>query len=403
MENSFAFYSEYSMLQFVLIGINYKKTDAATRGLFSIDEQKNISFITEAKLKGIDGIFILSTCNRTEIYTTTENTTLILKLFSSYANVEISVLNQYCYIKYGEEAIQHLFEVGAGLDSQILGDYEIIGQIKKSFQIAKKQITTNAFLERLFTTVLQATKEIKRSTKLSSGTISVSFAVVQSILQQVDNVQHKNILLIGTGKIGHITCKNILDYVKPLNFSIINRSNEKSKTLANEMNINYIPFEFLTKAVNQADIVIVSTQSNEYLIKHSMIDQNKIRYFYDLSIPNNIDPSIGNLNFQQLKNVDELSKINDETLAKRKEDVPKAYAIIEIFISEFKQWLQLRKYAPLLQSLKKNLIDLEYNYAQSDCSAEVEKMIKKVATAIREKRQPTCFYMQTVHEFISRN
>lgn len=133
------------MLQFVLIGINYKKTDAATRGLFSIDEQKNISLITDAKLKGIDGIFVLSTCNRTEIYTTTENTALILKLFSSYANVEVSILNQYCYIKYGEEAIQHLFEVGAGLDSQILGDYEIIGQIKKSFQIAKKKIPPMLF------------------------------------------------------------------------------------------------------------------------------------------------------------------------------------------------------------------------------------------------------------------
>lgn len=392
------------MFQFVLIGINYKKTDAATRGLFSIDEQKYISLINEAKTKGIDGIFVLSTCNRTEIYTTTENTGLILKLFSRYTNVEISILNQYCYIKYGEEAIQHLFEVGAGLDSQILGDYEIIGQIKKSFQIAKKQKTTNAFLERLFTTVLQATKEIKQSTKLSSGTISVSFAVVQSILQQVNDVQYKNILLIGTGKIGHITCKNIIDYIGPLNFYIINRSNEKSKALATEMNINYIPFELLTKAVNKADIVIVSTQSNEYLIKHSMIEQNKIRYFYDLSIPNNIDPSIGNLNFQQLKNVDDLSKINDETLAKRKEDVPKALAIIESYLSEFKQWLQLRKYAPLLQSLKKNLIDLKYNYAQSDCSAEdVEKTIKKVATEIREKRQSTCFYMQTVHEFISRN
>jgi len=391
------------MLQFVLIGINYKKTDAATRGLFSIDEQKNISLISEAKLKGIDGIFVLSTCNRTEIYTTTENTALILKLFSSYANVEISILNKYCYIKYGEVAIQHLFEVGAGLDSQILGDYEIIGQIKKTFQIAKKQNTTNAFLERLFTTVLQATKEIKQSTKLSSGTISVSFAVVQSILQQVDYVQHKNILLIGTGKIGHITCKNIIDYIQPLNFAIMNRSNSKANELATELNINSIPFDCLTTAVNKADIIIVSTQASDYLITQSMIDVSKERYFYDLSIPNNIDPQINNLKNQYLKNVDDLSKINDETLANRRKEVPKALNIIEVYKAEFKQWLQLRKYAPLLHSLKRNLIELKEVGDKIVHEEEVERTIKKIATEIREKRQPTCFYMQTVHEFISRN
>ncbi|MDO8997993.1 MAG: glutamyl-tRNA reductase [Sediminibacterium sp.] len=391
------------MLQFVLIGINYKKTDAATRGLFSIDEQKNISLISEAKLKGIDGIFVLSTCNRTEIYATTENTALLLKLFSSHTNVEISILNKYCYIKYGDEAIQHLFEVGAGLDSQILGDYEIVGQLKKSFQLAKKYYTTNSFLERLFNTVLQSTKCIKQETKLSSGTISVSFAVVQSILHQLNDVKNKNILLIGTGKIGHITCKNIIDYIQPYNFAIMNRSNSKANELATELNINSIPFDCLTTAVNKADIIIVSTQASDYLITQSMIDVSKERYFYDLSIPNNIDPRINILKNQYLKNVDDLSKINDETLANRRKEVPKALKIIEVYKAEFKQWLQLRKYAPLLHSLKRNLIELKEVGDKTVYDQEVERTIKKIATEIREKRQPTCFYMQTVHEFISRN
>ncbi|HLD52492.1 MAG TPA: glutamyl-tRNA reductase [Sediminibacterium sp.] len=391
------------MLHFVLIGINYKKTDAATRGLFSIDEEKNISFTTEAKIKGIDGIIIVSTCNRTEIYATTENTKLLKELFSKYANVEYSILNKNCYIKYEEEAIQHLFEVGAGLDSQILGDYEIVGQLKKSFQIAKKNYTTNSFLERLFNTVLQSTKSIKQETKLSSGTISVSFAVVQSILHQLKDVKHKNILLIGTGKIGHITCKNIIDYIQPLNFAIMNRSNSKANELATELNIISIPFDCLTTAVNKADIIIVSTQASNYLITQSMIDVSKERYFYDLSIPNNIDTQINILKNQHLKNVDDLSKINDETFANRRKEVPKALKIIEEHKAELKQWLQLRKYAPLLHSLKRNLIELKEVGDKIVHEEEVERTIKKIATEIREKRQPTCFYMQTVHEFISRN
>jgi glutamyl-tRNA reductase len=183
----------------------------------------------------------------------------------------------------------------------------------------------------------------------------------------------------------------------------MNRSNSKANELATELNINSIHFDSLTTAVNKADIIIVSTQASDYLITQSMIDVSKERYFYDLSIPNNIDPRINILKNQYLKNVDDLSKINDETLANRRKEVPKALKIIEVYKAEFKQWLQLRKYAPLLHSLKRNLIELKEVGDKTVYDQEVERTIKKIAARNKGKKTTDLLYMQTVNEFISRN
>lgn len=388
---------------FYIVGINYKKTDALTRGLFAINDSENVELLNYAKSIGIQQIFVLSTCNRTEVFAIADEPQTIISLLAKHTTGEIDILQEKCYVKQAKEAVQHLFEVGAGLDSQILGDYEIIGQLKNAFKIAKEQGTIDAFLERLFNTTLQASKSIKNNTELSSGTISVSFAAIQYILSNVENPKEKTFLLIGTGKIGINTCKNILDYIHPKNLWVMNRTNETAQMLSTQIDVEFKQYEQLNEVVNQADVVIVATNSKEFIIKKSDLLNDKKRNFIDLSIPNNIDPSVAGVDKQMLVNVDDLSKINDNTLSIRKAQVPMALDIIAEHSAEFYDWHQLRKYAPVLKSLKENLNALqEHAFPENDVKPElVTKIVNKVASTIRTNNQPTCFYMQAVQEFIS--
>lgn len=387
---------------FYLVGINYKKTDASTRGLFAIDNQENINLLKDAKEVGINQIFVLSTCNRTEVYGIADCAQSIMELLARHTAGDLVILQDKCYIKNGKEAIQNLFEVGAGLDSQILGDYEIIGQLKNAFRIAKEQQTIDAFLERLFNTVLQASKSIKNNTELSSGTISVSFAAIQYLLSNIKEANSKKILLVGTGKIGVNTCKNILDYIHPKNLWVMNRTDEKAQSLSTQINVEFKPYQDLETSVNEADVIIVATNSKEFIIKENSINNNKTRHFIDMSIPNNIDPAIYYTQNQHLVNVDDLSKINDITLSIRKAQVPMALEIITEHFTEFYDWHQLRKYAPVLKSLKENLNALhEQAFPDKNVKLElVSKIVNKVAANIRTNNHPTCFYMQAVQDFI---
>ena len=154
-----------------------------------------------------------------------------MNLLCSQTSGNIETFNQSSYIKKGADAIEHLFNVGAGLDSQILGDYEIVGQLKAAAKFSKQHNFIRLISERLVNAVLQASKLIKNNTQLSGGTVSVAFAAVQYIRNHVKNISDKNILLIGAGKIGSNTCKNLVDYLDTKNITLINRSPKKQLNL----------------------------------------------------------------------------------------------------------------------------------------------------------------------------
>lgn len=391
-----------NLRHFFLVGINYKKSDATTRSLFAISDAVNKAIVEAAQQAGIREIMVLSTCNRTEIYAVTQHPDQLFNLLAIHTNGNKALLLDKSYIKKDKEAIQHLFCVGAGLDSQILGDYEIIGQLKNACRISKSVNGIGPYIERLFNTVLQASKEIKTNTELSSGTVSVSFAVVQYILQQVSMPSDKKFLLIGAGKMGTNTCKNIIDYIHPAQVSIMNRTDEKAISIADSLQIQTRSFEELNESVLEADVIIVATNAPDYIIKPEQLAGAAKKYFVDLSIPNNIDPAIAGT-IHDLVNVDDLSKINDATLQKRKAQVPLALEIIQKHTDDFTIWLQLRKYAPVLHSLKNNLLAIN-ECSQPDGSRQtdlVHKIVNKTASHIRNNSQPGCFYMKAVHDFIT--
>ena len=338
------------------IGVSYKKADAHTRSSYSLSKENQIKLLKEAKEIGFEGIFILSTCNRTEITGFAEHPYQLIQLLCKYSDGNVEEFARISNVYKGNEAVNQLFRIGTGLESQILGDYEIVGQLKLAFKLAKKYQTINAHLERLINLVLQASKKVKNTTQLSSGTTSVSYAAVQYIIQNIPSYNSKNILVFGLGKMGKHTCKNLAEYTKNKSVCLINRTEEKAISFVKEhTSIRNSSIENLTQEIANSDILIVSTGSDTPTVTKEHLSTDKEILILDLSMPENVDISVSEFENVSLVNVDELSKITLETLSTRQKEVPKAEEIIEVYKEEFNDWLNNRKLVPAINALKESL------------------------------------------------
>ena len=340
---------------FYVIGISYKKADAKLRGDFSLSPTKKARLLNQAKTSGIQSIVATSTCNRTEIYGFVNDPNELVQLLCNNTVGTIEALEPVAYTLKDSLAIEHMFRVGAGLDSQILGDFEIISQLKSSARVSKKYGLLDAFLERLINSVIQASKRIKTETKLSSGATSVSFASVQYILKSVKDVTTKNILLFGTGKIGRNTCENLIKHTKNEHITLINRTRDRAEKIAGKFKVLVKDYSQLPEEIKNTDILIVATGAQNPTVDKQLIQNKKELLILDLSLPKNVDENVRDLKNITLTHLDELSNITDETLNKRKEFIPVAEAIIEEIKSAFLAWLEYRKFAPTIKALKEKL------------------------------------------------
>src|SRR3984957_15017096 len=341
-----------------VVGINYKKTDATIRGQFAIGSEQYEKILALAPSFHVTELFVLSTCNRTEIYGFADNSAHLAGLLCSQTTGSVDAFLELAYVRKGIAAIGHLFEVGAGLDSQILGDYEIVGQIKQAVKFARDRQFIGPFLERLVNCVLQASKAIKNHTGLSGGTVSVSFAAIQYIREKLTSVADKKILLIGTGKIGRNTCKNLVDYLGTRQITLINRTEERAAALAAEIGVGYARMDQIAASVQDADIIVVAKNAEQPTLLRSHLGGRSGKLIIDLSIPCNVEKSVADLPGITLVNVDELSKIKDETLQKREAEVPKARTIIAAHIAEWMDWYKMRQHVPVLKAVKTKLKEL---------------------------------------------
>ncbi len=338
------------------IGVSYKKADAHIRGKFSLSKEDQVNLLKEAKEEGFEGVFVLSTCNRTEITGFAEHPFQLIRLLCKFSGGTVEEFAAVSNVYKNQEAVQHLFRIGTGLESQILGDYEIVGQLRLAFKQAKAVKTTNAYLERMLNLVLQASKKVKNTTKLSSGTTSVSYAAVQYIIKNLPDYNTKKIVVFGLGKMGKHTCKNLAEYTQNNSVCLINRTEEKAVAFAKEhRRIRTAKFIDLTNEIADADVLVVSTGAHKPTITKEHISNHKELLILDVSVPENVDKEVNELENVSLINVDELSKITDETLTVRQQEIPLAETIIEGHTKEFKEWLHHRKLTPVINVLKESL------------------------------------------------
>ena len=395
---------------FHVIGVSYKTADIELRSQFSLNETQLHGLFLEAKDAKLRDFLVINTCNRTEIYAWTSTAETLIELLCKHTGTSRNLFDTIGYTHSDSDGFHHLFRVGTGLESQILGDFEIIGQIKKSFYHSKKMTLAHGLLERITNAVIQASKRIKTETKISSGATSVAFASVQYILKNVIDISKKNIVLFGTGKIGANTCENLVKHTQNDHIVLINRTQEKAEKIAGKFPVIVKPFGSLTTAIHDADVLIVATGAQNPTVNLDLIHNNKPLLILDLSIPRNVSPEVNNHPLVKVIHLDELSQITDATFEKRQKHIPKAEKILKEVEDEFFIWLEHRKYVPTLKAFKEKIVlsDNMDNEITSlvDTDQIIQKITGQIAAYLRtnpEKAEETVAVLKNVFDLAPEN
>jgi len=393
-----------SLSNFCIVGINYRKSDTSIRGKFSLSQERSALLLQQAVSRQISGCLVLSTCNRTEVYGLCRNPGELVEMLCENTHCQADEFMAHGYIYQSKKAIEHLFKVASGLDSQIIGDFEILSQLKQSAKIAKQNGSLNSVLERIINYALQTSKDIKTKTKLSSGTVSVSYAAIEIIKEKIKDIRGKKILLSGIGKFGNHIAKNLKEYLGDATISFTNRTDEKASELALKYEANFIPYKDLSSASNEADVVIVNSSAEYYTILPSFFTTAKPRLLLDLSVPQNIHPDVKNIEGTTLFNVDEVSLILDKTISLRQAEISKAMDIINDTLDHLVEWHRQYANSPFLNQVKSQLYQLSEIYLSNTVKEEkIHKAISSLAIQLKHKNNKGCQCISTLNNYLQKN
>lgn len=389
---------------FCIAGINYRKSDISIRGKFSLLPEHSILLLEQAVQKKFPGCMVLSTCNRTEIYGICDHPHQLIEMLCIHTHGTMKDFIEHGYQYKGLATVEHLFKVAAGLDSQIIGDYEILSQIKLAAGQAKKKNCLNSFMERVINYALQSSKEIKTTTRLSSGTVSVSYAAIEIIKERIANINNKKILLVGTGKFGNQIGKNLKNYLGSSSILFTNRTDEKALNLAKECDGKFVPYNNLALAANDADVIIVSSASEKYTIFPSYFTDSKARLILDLSVPQNVDPAVKHIDGITLLNVDEISVILDKTISLRQAEVPRAMEIINRTMLDLCTWYRKQAINPMLRVVKTQLYELsEIHLTNQAFEEKIHKAVSSLAIQLQQENNKGCQCITALSSYLHMN
>jgi glutamyl-tRNA reductase len=389
---------------FCIAGINYRKSDISIRGKFSLLPEHSILLLKQAVSKKFPGCMVLSTCNRTEIYGMCDHPHELIEMLCIHTHGNMKEFIEHGYQYQGLSTIEHLFKVAAGLDSQIIGDYEILSQLKQAAKLAKDHNCLNSFMERVINYALQASKEIKTTTKLSSGTVSVSYAAIEIIKEKIADLSNKKILLVGTGKFGHHIGNNLKTYLPDSSLFFTNRTDKKALKLALECDAEFVPYKYIADEADAADIIIVSSAAENYTIYPSFFTRGKQHLILDLSVPQNVDPAVGNIRGISLLNVDEISVILDKTISLRQAEIPKAMSVINSTIDSLMEWYHKQSYNPLLRKVKTQLYELsEIHFTDQFREEKIHKAVSSLAIQLHNQNNKGCQCIHALSTYLHMN
>ncbi|HET6528190.1 MAG TPA: glutamyl-tRNA reductase [Balneolaceae bacterium] len=342
------------IMNFCVVGVNHWEATIDIRERFSLNKAQKEELISGAKREGIESLFVISTCNRTEIFARNAVPQELIRLLVTYSQASLDEFHNYGFEKTGRQAVEHLFNVTVGLDSQILGDVQIVKQVKEAYELSCELDAVSGKLHRLMQHVFRAHKRSRNETSLGEGAATTAYAAVQFATKTFDSLKDKNILLVGTGKIGKVTCKNLVS-LGARKLTLINRSRDRAEFVADQFNLEVADMSKLPEQIAEADLVIVATGAKKPVItlddmKPSLLDM-KFKVMVDLSVPRNIDPQIGELKFVDLANMDFLTDVTDEAYQKREGNVPLVKKIIDDELTDYTNWLSKQKVVPTIKAL----------------------------------------------------
>jgi glutamyl-tRNA reductase len=381
----------------IVIGTNFTKADTQVRSRFAITQNELASVYQKATSLELKDFFVLSTCNRTEFYGCA-SIPIMRNLVADQLNLEPGQLEEFFYTITGYEAIRHLFKVAAGLNSQIVGDYEIVGQVKKAVQLSREFGLVQTLTDRITSYAFQASKEIKVKTNLSQGKYSVSYATSELISAYQEKDKVENILILGTGEMGQAVARNLKEYFPNAKLTLTNRTETHAQQLADELQADVIAFEKFTAKLKTFDVVITTVESNRYLISVNDIPENCACLFLDLSIPQVIDPQLKDLPLLTHYSVDEISHFHNELMKQRYLEIPKAEQIIEDFIIRLKEWQYTSQYTRVILRYKEKM---ERIHNGSNPTHKIEKSFSGLIRQIKTEGYHGCSVIQTINDLIA--
>lgn len=374
-------------MDILVIGLNHKTAPIEIREKVAFDGPKLDEALNILKNSGvIKENIILSTCNRVEIYAGVNNvdegSESIKSFLADFHKVPRDLLDKSLYIHKGQDGIRHIYRVGSSLDSMVVGEPQILGQLKDAFDAALKNKTTGVFLNKLMRKAVSVAKRIRTETKIAESAVSISFAAVELAKKIFDDLATKSFMLIGAGEMAELAAKHLINSgVKDV--YVTNRTTARAEELAQEFNGRVILFENFTLEMRYADIVICSTGAPHYILNkeqmHKIMKERKQKpvFIIDISVPRNIDPDINDLDNVYLYDVDNLQGIVDTNIQERAREAEKAEDIVTEEIGSFLKWTSSLSATPTIVALR--------NKAEAIRQEELEKTLRKLGPIEEDK------------------
>lgn len=402
-------------MELIVLGLNHKTAPIEIRERLAFPEDRIETALHQVKsLTSLKENMILSTCNRVEIYAASreiENAILDLKHFlSRYHALSLKEFEKNLYSFVGEEAVKHIFRVASSLDSMVVGEPQILGQIKSAYNIAVESKTSGLILHRLLHRAFHVAKRVRTETKIGDRAVSVSFVAVELAKKIFETLEKKTVLLIGAGEMCELAARHLVSegVEKVL---VTNRTYERAVTLAQEFKGEAIPFDEIGQGLKKADIVISATDSPQYLIHHDQVTKvikdrkNRPIFFIDIADPRNIEPSVGDIENVYLYNIDDLKKVADENIKDRGKEAQKAESIVQEEVIKFVNWYHSLEVTPTIVALRKkfeeigkkelektlslhpNLSDKEKKSLEALTSAILNKILHTPSTLLKQSNE----------------
>ena len=344
-----------------VVGLSHDSSPISIRESVAFSENESRNFLDRMReILGVEEALILSTCNRTEIYYTSDLdlSNAILNLLKTEKKIVDDGIDSYFWNKEKLPALRHLFRVALGLEAKVLGDIQISNQVKKAYQCSADQHLSGPFFHRLMHTIFYANKRVVQETSFRDGAASVSYACVGLVQQFIQNFSDPKILVLGLGEIG----RDVADNMEEMNASITlsNRNALTTQTLAKQYGYEVLPFEELLKNIAKFDVIISSVQVPKPIIMKDHIHEQLLsqKLFVDLAVPRSMDSELDTIDGIILYNVDQIEEQTSGIIERRRAAITEVELILDETIGELKNWSLEMEVSPTIKKLKKALEEI---------------------------------------------
>jgi glutamyl-tRNA reductase len=353
------------MREVILVGLNYRTAPVEVRERISFPEEELNRYLKA--LHGLPSLvegFILSTCNRVEICAAARDPVQGINEIKSFLalqhHLSLSEFEDTLYVLQGEELVRHIFRVAASLDSMVVGEPQILGQIKEAYRTAHASGTTGTLLNKLLHKAFFVAKRVRTETSIGNRAVSISFVAVELAKRIFAHVEEREVLIVGAGEMCELAAQHLVrEGVKRV--LVTNRTWERAMELAERFHGEAIPFSELPNALLQADIVISSTGSPGFVVKREEVSdiirkrKNSPLFFIDIAVPRDIDPEVNTIDNVYLYDIDDLQEVAEANIKDRLQEAQRAEAIVATEVEKFCRWYESLEVVPTIVSLQEKM------------------------------------------------